>query len=145
MNLQIFADKSAGNLNLEALISLFKSVDWPHAEYPEKLLSSLAKSQEVITAFDDNKLVGIMNAVGDGNFYAYIHWLIVHPDYQNKGIAKMLTKRMLEKLESCNQVFVIAESFMQKFWTDFGFVILKGDKKSKLIAAYRAIPELGKK
>ena len=142
MDMQLFTDKKSENLNLDEIVELFKAVDWPHAEYPEKLLSSLTNSQELVTAFIDGKLVGLANAVGDENFYAYIHWLIVHPKYQGKGIARKLATMLLERLESSNQVFVIAESNLVKFWETFGFIILSDPKGGKLIAAYRGGPKL---
>ena len=144
MGLQLFSDITLDSMKLDEIVELFKAVDWPHADYPEKLTSSLINSQELVTAFDDNKLVGLANAVGDNNFYAYIHWLIVHPKYQGKGIARKLATELLDRLETCNQVFVIAESNLVKFWETFGFIILSDPKGGKLIAAYRGGPKLSK-
>ena len=144
MDLQYFADLSHDSMKLEDLTELFNAVDWPHAEYPDKLSSSLKNSQELVTVYDGDSLVGLANAVGDKNFYAYIHWLIVHPKYQGKGIARKLATMLLDKLETCNQVFVIAESNLVKFWESFGFIILSDPKGGKLIAAYRGGPKLSK-
>ena len=140
--MNIFSDKKAGELNFDELVDIFKSVGWPQAEFPQKLFAALANSQELVTAFVDGKLVGIANAVGDDNFYAYIHWLIVHKDFQGKGIAHKLSETLLERLETSNQVFVIASKHMTDFWKSFGFVILQDGQNGELIAAYRGVPKL---
>ena len=142
MNLQIYTDKKAGDLNFDEVLSIFSSVDWPHAEFPDKLKVALENSQELVTAFDGEKLIGFVNAVGDAQFYAYIHWLIVHQEYHGQGLARRLVSAMLELLESSNQVFIIADRALIKFWESFGFVILKDEKDSELIAGYRSVPQL---
>ena len=72
------------------------------------------------------------------------HSLPLHPKYQGKGIARNLASKLLENLEFSNQVFVIAESNLVKFWESFGFIILSDPKGGKLIAAYRGGPKLSK-
>jgi GNAT superfamily N-acetyltransferase len=44
----------------------------------------------VITAWDGERLVGILRALTDGAYSAYIADLAVHPDYQRQGVGKQL-------------------------------------------------------
>ena len=140
--IKIRTDLKIDELDFDEITELFNAVNWPHAEFPDKLRIALANSQELVGAFADNKLVGFANAVGDNAFYSYIHWLIVHPDYQRRGIARKLATTLLERLETSNQVFVIADTKLEKFWKAFGFVILQSESNRELIAAYRSVPRL---
>ncbi|MGE3851959.1 MAG: GNAT family N-acetyltransferase, partial [Planctomycetota bacterium] len=77
MAIEYSAEKTAADLDKAQVQELFDSVDWPHAQVPDDLMKALAHSEVLITAWDDGKLIGLANAVGDGTFHAYIHWLIV--------------------------------------------------------------------
>ena len=70
---------------------LFLSVNWVSGNYPERLYKALMNSSTVLTAWDDNKLVGLIRVLDDTEMLAQIHYVLVHPDYQGQGIAgKML-------------------------------------------------------
>ena len=44
----------------------------------------------VITAWDGDKLVGLIRGLDDGEMVAFLHYLLVRPEYQGMGIAKHL-------------------------------------------------------
>ncbi len=144
MSLEYRTDVSASGLSQDQVQELFQSVKWPHAQVPERLMRALAHSEILITAWDGERLVGLANVVGDGEFYAYIHWLITHADYQRRGIGRTLLAKLLAKLESRNQVFVFSEMRYASFWQQMDFVILSADTEDPhgepLVAGYRWHP-----
>lgn len=80
----------------EELISVFKSVGWN--KDPQDILQAFQNSYYV-TAYDEEKLVGFARAISDGYYYTSIFDMIVRPQYQKKGIAKQLMKRLLKKFQ----------------------------------------------
>ncbi len=72
------------------LEKLFLSVEWESGRFPEKLKKAMDNSAAVFTAWDDDRLVGLANALDDGELTAYVHYLLVDPAYQGQGIGKAL-------------------------------------------------------
>jgi hypothetical protein len=64
---------------------LFLSVNWSLGNKPDKLQSAFSHSDKVITAWDGEKLIGLINTIADGSLTAFIPYLLVNPDYQNRG------------------------------------------------------------
>lgn len=59
---------------------LFLSVNWLSGKYPERLKKALDNCETVITAWDGNKLAGLINAIDDGELTVYVHYLCVNPN-----------------------------------------------------------------
>ena len=66
------------------------SVEWSSGHFPEKLVIAMKNFETVYSAWDGDKLVGMICAMDDGIMNAYVHYLLVKPDYQLKGIGKEL-------------------------------------------------------
>ena len=66
---------------------LFESVHWISANYPQKLYKALMNSSTVLTVWDQDQLIGLTRVLDDTEMLAQIHYVLVHPDYQGKGIA----------------------------------------------------------
>lgn len=92
------------------LQELFRSVGWLSANYPERLKKALDHSETVFTAWDDEKLVGLVNAIDDSELPAYVHYLCVNPQYQGRGIGKNLLQRIKEKYKDYLYIILIAEN-----------------------------------
>lgn len=92
----------------EALQNLFLSVDWSSGHYPDKLVVAMKNSGSVFTAWDGEQLIGLISAMDDGIMNAYIHYLLINPNYQGKGIGKELVQRMKDKYQSYLRIILIA-------------------------------------
>ena len=55
---------------------LFLSVEWESGNYPAKLVQAMQNSSHVISAWDDNKLIGLVRALDDGETVAFLHYLL---------------------------------------------------------------------
>lgn len=71
----------------EQVQQLFLSVGWISGKYPERLYKALMNSSTVLTVWDDEKLVGLTRVLDDTEMLAQIHYVLVDPAYQGKGIA----------------------------------------------------------
>ena len=78
---------------------LFGSVDQVDGMSADKLRVALMKSSKIITAYVDRKLVGLIRCMHDDYFSGTIDCLVVHKDYQNKGIGSALIKEMVDATE----------------------------------------------
>ena len=82
--------KTIKGFSEKELKDLFLSVNWSSGNYPDKLVIAMKNSSSVFTAWDGNKLVGLINALDDGVMTAYVHYLLIMPEYQHIGIGKKL-------------------------------------------------------
>ena len=106
----------------EALVELFKSVNWPEANYPDKLFAAIQNSQTIIGAFDGNKLVGMIRVLDDSSIFAIIHFLLVNPEYQGMHIASNLVKMVKEKYKDIMYLKVVPiDENAKRFYEKLGF------------------------
>ena len=104
------------------LQQLFQSVNWMSANYPERLKKAMDNCETVFSAWDNSKLVGLVNAIDDGELTAYVHYLCVNPDYQGQGIGGLLLDKIKEKYKDYLYIIVIAENEgLIKFYSQNGF------------------------
>ena len=59
---------------------------------PERIEKMLTYGNVLITAWDNEKLIGVSRALTDFSFCCYLSDLAVDKDYQNRGIGKKLVK-----------------------------------------------------
>ena len=85
------------DIKLEDIIDLYKANKWSSAEKPNELYMGLINYHSLISAWDNDKLVGIGTASSDGYLVVYYPNLLVHPEYQGKGIGHMIVQKMQEK------------------------------------------------
>ena len=113
--------KSIKEFQADSLKNLFLSVKWSSAHYPEKLTEAMRNSGSVFSAWDGNNLVGLVNALDDGSMTVYVHYLLVHPDYQHQGIGKELIHLVREKYRDYLRVALIAYRDEVEFYENCGF------------------------
>lgn len=106
---------------------LFESVDWLSANYPERLKKALDNCETVYTAWDGDMLVGLINAIDDGELTAYAHYLCVNPAYQGHGIGKTLLNYIKEKYSNYLYIILIAENEpLIEYYKQNGFECMNG-------------------
>lgn len=118
----------------DQLQELFLSVEWSSGNYPDKLQVAMGNSDRVVSAWDGEKLVGLMNALSDTTMTAYFQYLLVHPDYQSGGIGKMLVATMLEAYKDCARKVLIAYDKEIEFYKRCGFSV--GSGKTPMFVTY---------
>ena len=116
------------------LQDLFLSVQWDSGNYPDKLKVAIANSHKVISAWDGEQLVGLVNALSDGIMTAYFHYLLVRPEYQSKGVGKKLISLMLEQYEDFARKVLIAYDKEIGFYKRCGFEV--GEGKTPMFVTY---------
>lgn len=103
------------------LQDLFLSVGWSSGHFPEKLQIAMRNFETVISAWDEDKLVGLICAMDDGIMNAYVHYLLVRPEYQDKGIGKHLVKKVKDIYKEYLRIVVVGYDEEVGFYENCGF------------------------
>lgn len=94
---------------------------------PDKDAASKALSNSLysVCVEHDGKLIGTGRVIGDGGLYFYIQDVIVTPDYQERGIGKMIMDEIMKYLRnSCIQnsfVGLMSAKGKDGFYQKYGF------------------------
>ena len=110
------------DIKLEQMIELYKANKWSAADKPNELFNALINSHSLITAWDKDKLIGLGNSISDGYLVVYYPHLLVHPDYQGKGIGKMIMDTMFKKYKDFHMQMLTADGKAIDFYKKVGFV-----------------------
>ncbi len=106
---------------VKALADLRESVGWNRMEneYKNPLLTSYCH----IAVYEKEALIGYIDCVSNGVTDAYIQDLMVHPDYQGRGIGTDLMKQMIDYLRKKHiyMISVVFEESLKPFYEKFGF------------------------
>ena len=113
--------KNIHKFGADVLGRLFLSVEWSSGHYPEKLQTAMQNYETVLSAWDGEKLVGLLCAMDDGVMTAYIHYLLVDPEYQDKGIGRTLVETAKEKYADYLRIVLVAYNKETHFYEKCGF------------------------
>ena len=115
--------KDTKEISPKQLERLFLSVNWESGKYPEKLSRAMKNSTQVISAWDGDKLVGLVRGLDDGETVAFIHYLLVDPEYQGLHIGDELMKRIMKNFRDLLYVKIMPSDPKTKaFYRRYGFV-----------------------
>lgn len=110
----------------EQLGALFQSVGWQSGLRPDKLVSAFRNSTRVISAWDGDRLVGLIRGLDDGVWQASIDCLLVHSDYQGRGIASRLLTMLKVQYQGMLYVDVVPEERRNvAFYQKHGFRLIE--------------------
>ncbi|MCP1638429.1 GNAT family N-acetyltransferase [Streptococcus gallinaceus] len=111
-------------LNVNQVLSLYESVGWTnYTKNPQMLEVALERSLLTIAVFDQERLVGLLRAVGDGASILFIQDLLVLPAYQRQGIGRQLVQACLANYPEVYQVHLLTDQTEKTatFYQSLGF------------------------
>lgn len=113
------------NFNKQEIMELYTAVGWTnYTERPQMLEQAYKKSLLKIGAYDEEKLVGIIRVVGDGESIVFVQDILVLPEYQRKGIGAQLLRAVMERFSSVYQLELMTDNTEKTnaFYKSLGFV-----------------------
>ncbi len=117
-NINIHEDR---NITKEEILDLYHALNWSSVQKPDQLYNALHHSHSLVTAWDNDKLIGLANAISDGHLVVYYPHLLVHPEYQKQGIGKKLMQTLLKKYSGFHQHMLVADGDAIDFYKKMGF------------------------
>ena len=92
------------------ILPIYEAVGWTaYTQYPDLLKAAFMCSLLTYVAYVDGRIVGVARAVGDELTVVLIQDILVLPEYQGRGIGKMLLQAMLTRYQRVRQVFVVTD------------------------------------
>lgn len=116
--------RNSKKINKEDLEKLYNDVQWfAYTIDIELLQQALLQSLEVISAWNGERLVGLIRVIGDGLTIIYIQDILVLNSYQNQGIATHLLQEVLKKYKDVRQKVLLTEEApeVRNFYKKNGF------------------------
>lgn len=104
------------------VIDLYRANGWSSAERPTELLAALRNSHSLVTARVEHRLVGVGNAISDGHLVVYFPHMLVHPEFQGRGIGTKLMLALLERYAGFHQKVLTADGAAVGFYQSLGFI-----------------------
>ena len=107
--------------------SLFESTGW-NVKYrvsKEELFTAVIRSYFSVSAYSSGQLIGFGRILSDGILHAMIYEMIVHPEYQVKGIGREILKMLVKKCLDTNitDIQLFCAKGKLKFYEKHGFAL----------------------
>ncbi|NER78016.1 MAG: GNAT family N-acetyltransferase [Leptolyngbya sp. SIO1D8] len=115
------------DIDLYELEELCDAVGWARRPI-RKVRKAIQHSFLVVSMWEQQgnrrRLIGFSRATSDHAFNATIWDVVVHPDYQGKGLGKTLMKQLIKKLrsEDISNVTLFADPHVVDFYRNLGFM-----------------------
>ncbi len=117
-----FCDRAA-DIDLNQLKELFYiTAFWGKDRKIEDLAIAIANSEPVISVWDGDRMIGFARATSDGIYRAAIWDVIIHPDYQGRGLGRKLIHTVLShpRMSKVERIY-LTTTYQQRFYEQIGF------------------------
>jgi len=131
--------KTDHDIPFDQLVDLYNSVGWlayTSDEQKPKLQEAINNSNHVVTAWSDERLVGLARCISDDVSICYLQDILIHPEFQRHGIGRKLLSNCLERFAHVRMKVLITdnEERQKLFYESLGYKNTKDLKKTPLNA-----------
>ncbi|WP_026463309.1 GNAT family N-acetyltransferase [Adhaeribacter aquaticus] len=116
--------KRGNDLDLDQVIALYKASTLGNrrpVDDKERMHLMLQHANLVITAWEDDLLIGISRALTDFTYATYLSDLAVHVDYQKRGIGRELIRKTKAATDPETRLILLAAPAAEKYYPHIGF------------------------
>jgi ribosomal protein S18 acetylase RimI-like enzyme len=107
----------------EQVIELYDNAGLPRPTHdPQRIKAMFDNSDLIITAWDENKLVGVSRTITDWVWCSYLADLAVSPAYKRSGIGKKLIELAREKIGERSMLLLLSVPTAMDYYPKVGFV-----------------------
>lgn len=105
----------------EQIVELYENAGLPRPTHdPERIGKMYANANLIITAWDDNNLVGVSRSITDWVWCCYLADLAVRSDYKASGIGKKLVQLTKEKVGGQSMVLLLSVPTAMEYYPKIG-------------------------
>ncbi len=107
-----------------AIMHLYLENKWyAYTKNRESLLRGINNSLDVIGAYDDGLLIGLIRTVGDKETIVYIQDILILPNYHRLGIGTHLMNMIIDKYPNVRQILLMTDNtkHQKAFYKSLGF------------------------
>lgn len=83
----------------------------------DELYHAVRNSDYIVTAWEEDKIIGIIRSAGDHIFSQYITNFLIDEEYSSKGIGSKMLDAYLEEAEEVMDVYIITGRKITKSFT----------------------------
>ncbi|MBI3621421.1 MAG: GNAT family N-acetyltransferase [Nitrospirae bacterium] len=115
--------KEGAAVDPSALQALYEHAPWARGRTADGIRTMLAHTDYHFSAWDGPRLIGFARVLTDGIYRATLWDVVVHPDYQGRGVGEELMNRILaHPVLSRVEKFWLNTRDKFGFYQKFGFV-----------------------
>ena len=116
--------KRDASITSDQVKNLYDDAGWfTYTEDMPRLMEGIGRSLYTVTAWDNDRLVGLIRVVGEGLTIIYIQDLLVLQTHRRKGIGTKLVRLVCEEYSGARQKVLLTEDApeMRAFYQSLGF------------------------
>lgn len=87
----------------------------------QRLKTTFSNSMFKCFIFEEGVLIGAGRALADGEDCSYICDVVVHPQFQGKGLGKKIVTHLMEQSRGHNKIILYANPGKEGFYEKLGF------------------------
>ncbi|WP_138434605.1 GNAT family N-acetyltransferase [Winogradskyella algicola] len=135
--MEVLINTNLDTINWKDISELFQLVNWGTRD-PKDIEKAFKKSAVTCFIKDKDVIVGFGRTVDDGQYYALLVDVVVHPKYQSKGIGTQIVNALKNRLKGYNFITLTAAPNKEGFYEKIGwkkqtsaYIFPKDDKQFK--------------
>lgn len=125
--------------NIKEFVKLRAQVGWGTIDLAMAKLS-IEQSLFHVGLYVENKLIGMARVIGDGVMYFYIQDLVVSPQFQQKGLGRVIMQEIEKYLAITAKqgatVALLSAKGKESFYTQYGYFERSGDPFGKAMCKF---------
>lgn len=118
MNIEYSFDKRP---TADQIIELYNNAGLPRPTNDRERIQKMYDSSNlIVTAWDNEILVGVSRSITDWVWSCYLSDLAIHPDYKKSGIGKELVRLTKEKLGEESMILLLSVPTAMEYYPKIG-------------------------
>lgn len=108
----------------EEILRLYTEVGWTaYTKDMSALEQGYKHSLLVLSAYENEELLGIVRAIGDGHTIVFVQDILVFPEKQRQGVGTALLKAVLDRYPDVRQIELVTDNTPKTvaFYKSLGF------------------------
>jgi len=88
-----------------------------------ELMEAINNSMMVVSAWSEEKLVGLIRVIGDKTIILYIQDILVLKEYKRRGVGRTLIEKVIESYKNIRQIVLLTDESDESrgFYESLGF------------------------